>query len=329
MTIVEKDAFIPNSMSLESRARLLVRAKSRADIVEACELSDREKLPLLAIGGGTNVILGPKIEALVLLMENMGVEIGPISTVQAGEDWDSFVAKAVGVGLSGIESLSAIPGSTGAAPVQNIGAYGSEIKDILISVEAYDREKTEFVEINNKDCGFGYRESVFKREPNKFVIASIKLKLNTNKPKVPEYKDAIKYFADRNITSPTLQEIREAIIEIRSNKLPDPKEIPNCGSFFKNPILDLPSLDKLKTVLPAIPTFPFGDSYKVPAGHLIEQAGFKGKEIGKIKVYEHNALVLTNPNNGSYQDILSAKETIEKDVLEKFGIKLEPEVNFV
>jgi len=246
-----------------------------------------------------------------------------------GEDWDGVVKFAVRNDLSGIETLSWIPGKAGSAPVQNIGAYGTEISDYIKTVEVYDKKKGGFASLNNKDCQFSYRDSLFKKQRNRFIIVSVTLSLSKNAPKIPKYKDVENYFKEKNKKSPNLKEIRKAIIKIRKNKLPDPKVVPNCGSFFKNPIIGKRGVAKIKKVLPDSPLFPIGHKFKIPAGFLIEKAGFKGKQIGRMKVHENNALVLTNPNRVPFSDLIKAKNKIQNTVYKKFGIMLEPEVNII
>ena len=327
---VDKDQTFPNSMSVPSRASFVVRATSKEDVTEAVVLAKKEGLPLWPLGDGTNILPGDPLKAVVLILDIKGMEEkdGALQ-IAAGEKWDDAVEFAANKNLSGIEALSAIPGKAGAAPIQNIGAYGAEVADTLVSVEAYDREEEKFVVLNKAECQFGYRDSLFKQNKGKFIVTAIQLQLSKDPPKVPKYKDVENYFSERHNPSPTLRQIREAIIEIRKNKLPDPKTTPNCGSFFKNPFVDKNVAEKLKLQFPEMPVFPASNKIKLSAGFLIEQAGFKGQKIGKIEVYKHNALVLTNPERADFSDLLLAKETIQKSVLAKFGIMLEPEVNII
>ncbi|MEK7642722.1 MAG: UDP-N-acetylmuramate dehydrogenase [Patescibacteria group bacterium] len=327
---VDKDASFPNSMSVATEASFVVHLKTKEDILEIAALARQESLPLIPLGDGTNILPTAKLEAVVAVLGLKGIELdGDILKAQAGENWDQVVAFAVKNNLGGIEALSAIPGKIGAAPIQNIGAYGSDVSNVLEYVEAYDRKKEEFITLSKKECQFEYRDSLFKQNKDRFIVTSIQLKLSRETPKIPDYKDVKNYFAKRNITTPTLLEIREAIIEIRKNKLPDPKVVPNCGSFFKNPFVKKEVVKKLKKIFPNMPTFEQESKMKVPAGFLIEQAGFKGKKIGKIEIYKNNALVLTNPNHASFSDIMKAKDTIQKSVFQKFCIMLEPEVNII
>ena len=328
--VVDKQAPFRNALSVSSTASFVVHAKSRDDISEAVNLAKQENLPLIPIGDGTNLIPHTHIKALILVLDLKGIkEEDNILTIQAGENWDDCVKFAVEHGLSGIEALSAIPGKAGAAPIQNIGAYGREIGDTIEYVEIYDKEKEKFLLLDKEDCQFGYRDSLFKKNRERFIVVSITLKLSKEPSQIPKYKDVENYFAERKNVSPTLTQIRQAIIEIRKNKLPDPSMVPNCGSFFKNPIVEKIVADKIKEKFPEMPVFPTGEKIKVPAGFLIEQCGFKGQSIGKIEIYKNNALVLTNPNHASFAEVMFAKDHIQKSVFQKFGVMLEPEVNII
>ncbi len=317
---------IPNSLAIPSHASFVIRAFSKEDVIEAVALAEKEGLPLIPLGDGTNIVPQSEVKAVVLLLDLKGIEInGEIFKIAAGENWDDVVKLSVEKGFRGLEALSAIPGRAGAAPIQNIGAYGSEIGTVIERVEVLDRTKKEFVYLSKEECQFGYRTSLFKKNPDDFIVISIELRLSKAKPKMPDYKDVKKYFSDRENTSPNLQEIREAIIEIRKNKLPDPKLIPNAGSFFTNPIVDREILSKF----PEMPNFPFENKLKIPAGWLIEQTGFKGAKIGQIEIYKNNALVLTNPNRANFNDVISAQNTIQKAVFDKFGVLLEKEPRII
>lgn len=333
--IVDKDGIFPNSFGLSAKASFVTRVKSMQDLAEAIKLAKDKGLPLLSIGEGTNIIPKPYTETVLAILENSGLEKnGNLLKISAGERWDDAVAFAVKENLSGIEALSGIPGTAGAGPVQNIGAYGSEICNTLEYLEAYDKHREEFVTISNKECCFGYRDSIFKQHKGRWIILKVILKLQllndrNEVVKMPEYKDVKNYFSERKNVSPNLRKIREAIIEIRKNKLPDPKVVPNCGSFFKNPIVNKNLAEKIKSQFTEAPMFPAGERIKIPAGYLIEKCGFKGQKVGRIEVYKNNALVLTNPHNASFQDLLFAKSEIENAVFQKFGVKLEPEVNIL
>ena len=336
MKSVDKDKVVPNSLGIPARASFLVRAKSRKEIKEIVGFAKKEGLPLIPLGDGTNIVPRSQIEAVVMILDLKGIEILAKNKlkVQAGENWDNVVKFAVEKNLSGIEALSGIPGLTGTSPIQNIGAYGTEIANHIESVEVYDKTKEEFRILKKQECDFSYRNSLFKKNPDKFIVTQVTLKLQSVHDrkkivKIPMYKDVSEYFKKINNSSPTLREIREAIIEIRKKKLPNPSITPNAGSFFKNPILENQFTIKLKNKFPEIPLFPFKDKTKISAGWLIEQVGLKGSQIGKILVSPNNALVLTNPNHASFEEVILAKDEIQKSVFQKFGILLEPEVNII
>jgi UDP-N-acetylmuramate dehydrogenase len=299
-------------------------------------------IPLFILGGGSNIIFSDGVvDIFAIKMEIRGFEIVNDTNdfvdikVGAGEIWDEFVEKTVDMNLCGVEPLSAIPGTVGSTPVQNVGAYGSEVKDIILNVEVFDIEKGDIKNIPNNECKFGYRDSIFKNEARgKYIIVSVtyrlKKVLSASNVHVPNYPGVVKYFENKKIQNPTLKEIRDAIIDIRKEKLPDPKDIPNTGSFFKNPIIENKIALKIKEEYSGVVFFPIDDNYtKIPAGWLIENAGLKGKSFGEVSVYDKNALVLVNNGNAKCADVVKAKEEIIKIVFEKFGIKLEQEPEMV
>ncbi|MDB5254105.1 MAG: murB, partial [Parcubacteria group bacterium] len=277
------------------------------------------------------------IDRAVLQMNLKGTEIisdSPTETIikfAAGEIWDECVAMSVREGLSGIEALSAIPGTIGATPVQNVGAYGTDISKTFVSLEAYDTESLTRVTLNETDCGFGYRDSVFKHmKKGKLIITSVTLKLSKLPPSLPEYKDVKMYFQEKKIVSPTLLDIRSAIQTIRAKKLPDPTVIPNCGSFFKNPIASTSQAAEILSRYPHMPHYPDVNGIKIPAGWLIETVGLKGHSFGKIAVFSANALVLTAPfADASIEDLVSARDAIIENIKGDFGIQLEMEPEIV
>ena len=328
--VVDKNVAFKNSFALESRASFVVKIESKRDLLEATLLAKKEGLPLFPLGSGTNIVPKPQIEAVVAVLALRGIvkENKTVKTM-AGENWDEVVAFATQNNLSGIEALSGIPGTAGAGPIQNIGAYGSEIKDSLVQLEVFDIQTEEFKVLENRDCNFSYRDSIFKQEKGKFVITEITLALSEEKPQMPDYRDVKNYFAEKENSAPNMLEIRKAILEIRKSKLPDSSVIPNCGSFFKNPFVTAEKVKKLKEEFGNVPVFQQNNLFKIPAGFLIDSLGFKGKKIGKIEIYKNNALVLTNPYGATFEDLLFAKSEIERAVFQKFGIKLEAEVNIL
>lgn len=327
--IVDNESVVSNSLAIPSMASFVVKIKSKAEIAEADDFAEKEGLPLIAIGEGTNIIPHDYIKAVVVVLDIKGTKMGSRFAIMAGEKWDDAVKISVENNFSGIEAISNIPGKTGAAPVQNIGAYGSEISDCLEKVEAYDRTKKEFIILSKKECQFGYRNSIFKKYPENFIIVSVTLKLSKNKPKIPKYKDVEEYFARKNENSPGSKEIRKAIIEIRKNKLPDPDMIPNAGSYFTNIILDKKKAVNIKKKFPEMPLFTFENKMKIPAGWLIDKAGLKGAKIGKVEISPNNALVLINPNRADFEEIMRAENFIIQKVFQKFGITLEREPRII
>ena len=308
------------------------------DLKEAINFAKEKNVKIFVLGGGSNIVFSDGIiDVLALKIEMKGFAVVLESDgytdikVGAGEIWDEVVSRTVDMGLSGIESLSAIPGTVGASPVQNIGAYGSEIKDTVTEVEVYEITTGKIFNIENKDCKFGYRDSVFKNEARgRYIIANVIYRLTKSNPSIPKYPDVLKYFEEREIYGPTLSQIREAIIFIRRNKLPNPNEIPNVGSFFKNPIVQNGVADNIKRDFPNAKFFALDDGFtKVPAGWLIENAGLKGKVFGNVSVYDKNALVLVNSGEATSEDVVNARNEIVKVVKEKFGITLEQEPEIV
>lgn len=329
-----------STMRLGGNASYLTLVTDKQMLQEAINWAVDKALPIRMIGGGSNTIwrdegytglvMVNRIEGIEILNEN---ESGSTTSVKigAGENWDSVVGWAVDHKLSGIECLSLIPGSTGATPIQNVGAYGSEISDTFIELEAYDTETSEFVVLKNAECDFGYRSSRFNTtDKGRYLVTSITLELSHEKPKPPFYEVLQKYFDENDIEVIDLEVLRQAVITIRSGKLPDPAHVANCGSFFGNPIVSSEIYEKLKTNYPEIKAWPYGEQYKLSAGWLVEQAGFKGihdQETG-MGTWPKHALVLVNEHAGSTADLLAFKQKIVDKVQEMFGVTLiqEPEL---
>lgn len=322
------------TFKIGGKARYFSRAASASQVQQLVELAGSLNAPIHVLGGGSNTICAnSEINRFMIKMEenfirpveetktNLIIEVG------AGTPWDSFVEYAVQKNVSGVEALSAIPGTVGAAPIQNIGAYGQEVKETIISVRAYDIETKSFIEIANEKCVFGYRESVFKgKSRGRFIITSVLFRLSKFEPKTPSYPGVEKYFTELNIRKPSLMDIRNAIISIRAGKLPDPAKIPNAGSFFKNPIISQDEFKRLLNEFPIMPSFATLDNArKIPAGWLIEQCGFKGVWRGNVGVYEKNALILIGNGKATYEDLMNLKNEIVSVVRKKFGISLEME----
>jgi len=322
------------TMKIGGNARFMTEARTPDEVAAVYRNAKPQNLPVFIIGGGSNVIAKDEgFAGIIVRMRIPGFQIVAddinSTTIQigAGEEWDSVVKRSVDMRLSGIEAMSAIPGTAGATPIQNVGAYGQEIADTLQSVQAYDSREDKFVTLTNDDCRFAYRQSIFRDESvGRYVITSINLKLSKNLPTPPFYDALQKYLDENNIQIFTQEIIRNAVIAIRNTKLPDPRTLPNTGSFFKNAIVENWQLDALRAINPDIPLFEMGDGrYKVPAGWLIEQAGLKGQLLHGIRVYDKNALVLVNESATSYNDLLAARDEIIGQVRDKFRIQIEQE----
>lgn len=293
---------------------------------------------IFLISGGSNMLLTKDIEKLVVHIDIKGVSIDHENenevflTVNAGENWHEFVLWCVDNNYGGLENLSLIPGNVGTCPIQNIGAYGVEVKDTITKVEALHIETGKLVQFSNEECKFGYRNSIFKNEvKGKYIITSVSFKLTKQNHNFNTSYGAIETeLTSKNIAKPNLKNISDAVIAIRKSKLPDPKEIGNSGSFFKNPVITKAHFLTLQKTYPEIPSYIVSENQvKVPAGWLIEKAGFKGKRFGDFGVHKKQALVLVNYNNATGKDIYNLAETIQKEIKSKFEIKLEIEVNVI
>lgn len=361
------------TLNMGGEFRYFIEIDNVKVLEDVYNFAEQKNVPVFILGGGSNIVFSDGvINILALKIEIKGFDIINEEDdfvdikVGAGENWDKFVKKTVEMNLSGIEALSAIPGTVGATPVQNVGAYGSEVKDTIISVEVFDIKDHTITSLSNDDCKFGYRDSIFKNEAKgKYVITAVTYRLKNididqqdipskNRLSLPHPSDSArahtydfykqyladlpvmnypgvkKYFEDKKIENPTLKQIRQAIIEIRKDKLPNPDEIPNAGSFFKNPIVDNKIAEEIHLKYPEVKIFPIDEKYtKIPAGWLIENVGLKGKSFGNISVYDKNALVLVNNGNATKDDLMRAKNEIVKIVEEKFGIILEQEPEII
>ena len=291
----------------------------------------------IILGGGSNVLLVKDYEGLVIRNSIPGIELisendtNAIVEAGAGVVWDELVQYCVDRNFGGIENLSIIPGSTGAAPIQNIGAYGQELKDTFLELNGLFTENCKEKIFNNSDCKFSYRNSIFKSElKNKFIITSIKLNLNKNPQVNTSYKKLEEELSKKDIDHPTLNDIRQTVITIRNQKLPDPKKIGNAGSFFKNPVVAKEKYLKLKDYFPEMINYPINDDHtKIAAGWLIENCGWKGKRNGNVGTFKDHALVIVNYGNASGDEILDFEMHIKQSVELKFGIRLENEVNII
>lgn len=305
---------------------------NEVEVKNAVTFAKRENLPIFILGDGTDILASDSFfEGLVIKYtgQNITITNEGLVTCDAGVNWDKLVEVCVEKDLQGIECLSGVPGTVGASPIQNIGAYGQELKDTFVSLTAYDIQNEKFIIFRNIDCDFGYRESIFKKKDywQKYLICSVTLKLNKNKKGDVNYESLKKYLTKNK---PTLKDIRNAVLEIRSQKFENPKVAGNAGSFFKNPIIDEVEKNKLAEKYPDIKIFKFGDKFKVSAGWLIENSGWKGKQYKTASVSAKHALVLINKDGlGKARDFITLSDMIMKDVESKFGIKLEREVQLI
>lgn len=303
-------------------------------VIDNFNLANRKTL---VIGGGSNMLLTKNFDGLVLKMSIKGIEKVNEDNdyvylkAMAGEAWHGFVMHCVANNYSGVENLSLIPGYVGAAPMQNIGAYGVEIKDTCHEVEAYEIENNEVKIFSNADCKFGYRESIFKHEAKgKYIISSVTFKLAKQAKINVSYGAIQDVLKSKNIENPTIQDVSEAVIAIRESKLPNPKVLGNAGSFFKNPEIPTEEYVTLKEKHPALVGYKTSETHtKLAAGWLIEQCGWKGKVVGNTGSHKDQALVLVNYGNATGNEIWKLAMQIQESVFEKFGVTIVPEVNVI
>jgi UDP-N-acetylmuramate dehydrogenase len=322
------------TMKLGGNARFMTEVRNPQELANIYMNAKSQSLPIFVIGGGSNTIAKDEgFNGIIVRMRIPGFEVisddihSTTIKIGAGEEWDTVVKRAVDMKLSGIEGMSAIPGTAGAAPVQNVGAYGQEIADTLVSLEAYDTITNTFGTLQAEECNFAYRDSIFRStEAGRYIITSITLKLSKNQPQPPFYEALQKYLDDNDIKIYTCETIRNAVIQIRGSKLPDPKVTPNTGSFFKNAIVEKWQVDHLKSIDANIPLYEMGDGrFKIPTGWLIEHAGLKGQLINGIRIYDKNALVLVNESATSYSDLKFARNQIMSKVRDTFNVQIEQE----
>ena len=325
-----------NTFGIDVNAKWFCNISSITQLAKILKTHNSDALFIL--GGGSNVLLTKTIEALVLHINIKGISIVKdtkhtvIIKAMAGENWHQFVLWCLDHNFGGVENLSLIPGNIGTAPIQNIGAYGVELKDVFVSCKAINIKDQSIVIFNKADCKFGYRESVFKQElKDQYIITSVNLKLTKNNHKLSTNYGAIKnQLKTLQIDTPTIQDISKVVTSIRQSKLPDPKQMGNSGSFFKNPIISISHYNTLKTSFDDIPCYIISkDKVKVPAGWFIEKAGFKGKRFNNYGVYNKQALVLVNYGNANGKDIYNLAKLIQKTVKQIFNVTIETEVNII
>ncbi len=325
-----------NTFGIDVIAHHFYQIDSKTQLLEY--LKQNNGSPVFVLGGGSNLLLTKPIEATVLQINLKGISVVQeddqfvIIKVMAGENWHETVQYCVNNNYGGIENLSLIPGNIGAAPIQNIGAYGVELKDVFASCEAVNRITGEIVNFSKEDCQFGYRDSYFKNEgENLFIITSVQLRLSKKDHTIKIDYGAIKQTLDaKQISNPSIKEVSDAVIEIRQSKLPDPAKIGNSGSFFKNPVIENKAFETFHNKFPEAPYYQVDKQhFKVPAGWLIEQAGFKGKRFGEAGVHDKQALVLVNHGNATGTQIWELAQLIQHKIKEEFNINIVPEVTII
>ncbi|MDO5523437.1 MAG: UDP-N-acetylmuramate dehydrogenase [Bacteroidia bacterium] len=317
-----------NSFRTKALAKLFAQPKTVEELQEilaACKSENK-----LIIGHGCNLFFTQDFDGLIIKPEIRGIDILQENAdwveIEAGasEDWDAFVGFCVSRGYAGIENLSLIPGTVGAAPIQNIGAYGAEVNDVIIGVKTVETETGNIKNFSNAACDFTYRNSIFK-QTRKYAVTSVVFRLQKSFSYVEKYVDLSLELKDN--PNPSLQQVREAVINVRTRKLPHPEALPNAGSFFKNPILTKEEKEKLLALLPDAPVYNAGeDSFKTSAAYLIEKAGYKGKRKGDVGTYEHHALIVVNHGTENGREIADFVNEVRNTVFQQFGVMLEPEV---
>ncbi|SOY49628.1 UDP-N-acetylmuramate dehydrogenase [Cupriavidus taiwanensis] len=322
-----------NTFGFDARARFAVHVRSEADLSAALADPRAEGLPLVVLGGGSNVVLTGDLDALVLLMEIPGYQVEATSeggdawlvTVGAGENWNVLVNRTIADGMPGLENLALIPGTAGAAPIQNIGAYGVELRERFAGVRAYDRQAGAFVWLDLQDCDFGYRDSLFKRAgAGRYIITAVTLRLPKGWQPVLSYGELARELDGQ--AAPDAAAIRDAVVAIRSRKLPDPAQLGNAGSFFKNPLVSATQRNALLQAHPDLVSYAQPDgSYKLAAGWLIDRCGFKGVSDGPVGVYGKQALVLVHHGGGTGAMLLALANRIADTVQARYGVRIEPE----
>lgn len=325
-----------NTFGIEAKAKNFVAVHSLDELKTV--LAEHAAEPKFILGGGSNMLLTQDIEALVIHIDLKGKRIVKEDDdfvwveSMAGENWHEFVLWTIDQNFGGLENMSLIPGNVGTTPVQNIGAYGTEIKDTFVSCDAMKIDDQTMRTFSKEDCRFGYRESIFKQEAkNQYIITSVVFKLTKRNHKInTSYGDITKELALQNVTVPTLKDVSNAVIAIRQSKLPDPKVLGNSGSFFKNPVISRSHFEKVQAQFPEIKFFEVSPTeVKVPAGWLIEQAGYKGFRKGDAGVHKNQALVLVNFGSATGQDILALSREVQQAVFDKYSIAIEAEVNVI
>ncbi len=326
-----------NTFNVDINCNYFVSLESMDDISELIDSRNMLNQDRFVLGGGSNVLFKNNYPGWILKNDIQGIDIvrkeGDDIYIEAkgGEKWHELVRYCIKNNLGGLENLSYIPGTVGAAPIQNIGAYGVELKNIFVSLSAIDLETNELVEFKKNDCQFGYRDSIFKNKyKGKYLISSVVVKASSKHNPIIDYPDIKRKLEDRNVDSYSISLISDIIGEIRASKLPDPAVIGNCGSFFKNMTISTEKFNNLSKKYPDIPGYKQNNDFvKIPSGWLIEQCGWKGKGIGNASVYDKHSLIIVNLGGATGQELYDLSEKIITDVDKKFGILLEREVNIL
>lgn len=321
-----------NTFGIDAKCSRFLEYESVAEAQEVAKILRESSIPYIIIGGGSNLLLTKDYEGIVVHSACKGVERKGNSLIcGSGEVWDDIVAKSIAMQLYGAENLSLIPGDVGASAVQNIGAYGSEVKDLIRKIKAVEISTGAVREFNHTECEYGYRQSRFKHEwKNRFLIISVEYELSEAFQPRLDYGNIRAELERRNITEPTAQQLRDTIIDIRNAKLPDPKVMGNAGSFFMNPIVSREKYEQLAEQYVGMPHYEIdADNVKIPAGWMIDQCGWKGKSLGRAGVHDKQALVLVNRGGATGAEIVALCEAIQKDVKAKFDIDIHPEVNII
>ncbi len=334
--IFDADLAALNTFGLAARAACLLPVRSVAQLQACVAAPGWAATPRLVLGGGSNLILEHDFAGTVLKVEIPGRrllaadETAWIVEAGAGENWHEFVRWTLQQGWPGLENLSLIPGTVGAAPIQNIGAYGLEMAERFESLDAMDLDSGQMQCFRAPDCGFGYRDSVFKRAPGRWLVTAVRFRLPRPWQALSSYADLAQELAAHGIAQPTPLQVSDAVIAVRRRKLPDPARIGNAGSFFKNPVVAASVHARLAAAFPALPAYPQADGrVKLAAGWLIEQAGWKGRTLGPVGCHQHQALVLVNRGGACGSDVRRLAQAIQHDVEARFGVRLEPEPVFV
>lgn len=326
-----------NTFHVQARAAQLLEIQDSTTLPEALALPTVAAQPLLVLGSGSNVLLADDVDGTVLVFANQGIEIlehrADYTVVRAGAgvNWHKLVLWSLQHGLSGLENLALIPGTVGAAPIQNIGAYGAQVGEFIQTVEAWDQQAGDWVRLENEQCAFGYRDSLFKQEPDRYLIVAVEFKLPLLHELRMDYAGIAEELQAQGVELPSAIDVANAVIAIRSRKLPDPDVLGNAGSFFRNPILSIEQIDVLQQTYPALPVYPAEreDQRKVSAAWMIEHCGWKGFRDGDAGVADSHALVLVNHGSATGQQLLALARRISASVLETFAVAIEPEPRII